>query len=108
MKKPLFWLDKLSFVICCINLIAVCVFVLTAGRLVYTPESLHKILFFILDYAYMGGLGISGIIGIVVNVISVIGKKKNCQKIQINILYFFLFGITILVSRFLFFAAMSI
>lgn len=108
MKKKLFWSDILSFVICFINLIAVCVFFLGFGRFVYIPESFKSIFIFISDYAFMGGLGISGIIGIVVNVISLIWKKKNCQKIRINVLYIFLFGFTILISIFLFFAAMSI
>jgi len=66
------------------------------------------------SYAFMGGMGISGLIGIGLNVFSVIHKKKKGIGIKNNIVYLMLFALTLLFAltflfaRLLFQAAMSV
>lgn len=108
MKKKHYILDVISFTIIIFNVVSVFCFFLPPGRAYYMPEWLMEFTGVLTEYAYFGGMGISGIIGIILNVVSIIYKLRTKESIKNNIVYLLLFVLTIPWAWLLFQAAMSV
>ena len=72
------------------------------------PELLSVFMMALYFYVFGGGMVVSGIIGIVLNVFSIICKKKKQLRITNNIVYCILLALAIILSWLLFHALMSV
>lgn len=107
MKKKHFLLDVISFAIVVFNVISVICFLLPPGRAYYLPTLIMEFTMLLTTYT-MFGLGASGIVGVVLNIFSIIFKKKKQMRVKNNIVYIVLFGLTIPFAWLLFNIAMSV
>lgn len=106
-KKRYFVLDVISFIIITFNAISVVSFWLPPGRAYYMPELLMEISMILSAYSVFG-LGISGVVGCILNLISIIYKKRKSINVTNNIIYIILFVLTIPLAYFLYNVALSV
>lgn len=107
MKKKVFVLDIISFCLIVFNTISFIAFLLPPGRAYYMPDLLMRASMGLTMYSFFG-LGLSGIVGAVLNIISVILKRRKGNKIKGNIIYILLFLLTVFAGWFVFNVAMSV
>lgn len=105
--KKIHFYDKVSILIIILNMISVICFLLPPGRANYLNDILLRIINNINYYATFG-MWISGILGVILNIISLINKKKLNKKTRINKIFIALFGLTIPFGWLLFNFAMSV
>ena len=108
MNKKRFASDVLSVIFLVLNAISMVCFWLPPGRADYMSELLVQITMLLSMYAVLGGMAISCVIGIVLNVISVLLKRKRALPFKSNILYLILFTLSLPCAWFAFQAAMSV
>ena len=108
MKKSFHISDTVSIAIIIFNFISTICFLLPAGRAYYMPEFLEHLTIMLFIYAAMGGMGISGVAGSILNVITIAFKKTHKVSIVKNVVYLVLFLLTIPFAYLLFCAAMSV
>ncbi len=108
MKKKHFILDVISFSVVILNVVSVFCFFLPPGRSYYMHEFLVRFTMLLTAYAFMGGLTISGILGFVLNIISIFYKKEKDMSTRNNVVYIILFILTIPLAWLLFNMAMSV
>ena len=108
MKKKHFILDVISFSVVILNVVSVFCFFLPPGRAYYMPEFLVRFTMLLTAYAFWGGLAITGILGFVLNIISIFYKKEKDMSIRNNVVYIILFILTIPLAWLLFNMAMSV
>ncbi|MBQ8541674.1 MAG: hypothetical protein IJ435_09415 [Clostridia bacterium] len=107
MKKKHFILDVISFVLVIFNVISVSCFLLPPGQAYYLPKVIWVVTSLLLLYTVFG-LGASGIVGLILNIVSIVIKKKKQMSIKNNIVYIVLFLLTVPLAWVLFNAAMSV
>ena len=88
-------------------IISVICFLLPPGRAYYLNETLLKIVDNINYYATFG-IWLSGVLGVILNIVTFINKKKLNKKTRINKIFIALFGLTIPFGWLLFNFAMSV
>lgn len=108
MKKKHFVLDVISFSVAVLNAFSVFCFFLPPGLAYHMPEFLVRSTMILAAYAFRGGLAVSGILGFVLNIISIFYKKEKDMRIWNNVVYIIWFILTVPFARLLFDVAMSV